>query len=225
MTQDKRAFNHWLTTPPGQALLKTEAALLAPHLAKIHGLYGLVLGDALFEACFSTARVHQLVNLPTDNIHLPIQPERLHVVFMPHTLEQSADPHQLLREVETSLRPEGYVVITGLNPRSIWPLKSRMNKHFTNINLHSLNRVLDWLHLLNMEVVVDEYALFSGLVQAHSPWLERCLGKIAFPMSSLYYVVARKRLFGMTPQRLTWQKEKNFVKKGFAKPATRGSCE
>jgi len=39
---------------------------------------------------------------------------------MPHTLEFTNDPHQVLREVDRVLIPEGHVVILAFNPWSLW---------------------------------------------------------------------------------------------------------
>ena len=42
---------------------------------------------------------------------------------MPHILEFADEPHQVLREVERVLVPEGHLVITGFNPASLWGLR------------------------------------------------------------------------------------------------------
>jgi hypothetical protein len=41
-------------------------------------------------------------------------------------LEFHDDPHQILREVERVLIPEGEVIITGFNPLSLWGLRRRL---------------------------------------------------------------------------------------------------
>jgi SAM-dependent methyltransferase len=45
---------------------------------------------------------------------------------MAHALEFHDDPHQILREVERVLIPEGELIITGFNPISIWGLRQRL---------------------------------------------------------------------------------------------------
>jgi SAM-dependent methyltransferase len=67
------------------------------------------------------------VALVTDSAALPFPPDSLDLVVLPHTLEMSADPHHVLREVERVLVPEGRVVISGLNPASLENAKNAMN--------------------------------------------------------------------------------------------------
>ena len=45
---------------------------------------------------------------------------------MPHVLESHDNPHQILREVERILIPDGQLVITGFNPLSLWGLLRRL---------------------------------------------------------------------------------------------------
>ena len=66
------------------------------------------LRNSLAEGCPKVAVIHRYEELPfaTHSIDL---------VVMPHILEFTEDPHQVLREVERVLVPEGHVVITGFN--------------------------------------------------------------------------------------------------------------
>ena len=81
--------------------------------------------------------IHEPLVLPEGLMHgaplglrcefeaLPVASNSLDLVVLPHTLELSADPHQVLREVERVLVPEGRVVICGMNPASLWGLRQR----------------------------------------------------------------------------------------------------
>lgn len=51
---------------------------------------------------------------------LPFETQSLDLVALPHVLESTADPHQVLREVDRVLRPEGRLIVSGLNPVSLW---------------------------------------------------------------------------------------------------------
>src|SRR3546814_14976459 len=48
-----------------------------------------------------------------DSEYLPFDSQSVDLLVLPHALECASDPHQLLREVERVLLPEGHVVITG----------------------------------------------------------------------------------------------------------------
>ena len=60
------------------------------------------------------------VSLTCDFTELPFASHSLDLVVLPHVLEFSTDPHQVLREVERVLIPEGQVIICGFNPTSLW---------------------------------------------------------------------------------------------------------
>src|SRR5262245_16566632 len=51
---------------------------------------------------------------------LPILGSSADLVLLPHVLEFSDNPHQVLREVARILMPEGHVVVSGFNPWSMW---------------------------------------------------------------------------------------------------------
>ena len=50
-----------------------------------------------------------------DPRQLPFAANSIDLVVMPHVLEFYDDPHQILREVERILIPEGQIVLTGFN--------------------------------------------------------------------------------------------------------------
>jgi ubiquinone/menaquinone biosynthesis C-methylase UbiE len=54
---------------------------------------------------------------------LPFATQSLDLVVLPHVLEFAAEPHQVLREVERVLIPEGQVIICGFNPSSLWGMR------------------------------------------------------------------------------------------------------
>ena len=54
---------------------------------------------------------------------LPIETNSIDLVLLPHILEFSSNPHQILREVQRVLMPEGHVIVCGFNPRSLWGVR------------------------------------------------------------------------------------------------------
>ena len=48
-----------------------------------------------------------------NSSELPFANECLDLLILPHVLEFSSDPHQILREAERVLRPEGRLIISG----------------------------------------------------------------------------------------------------------------
>ena len=74
-----------------------------------------------------------------------------------HELDFAKDPHQILREVDRTIMPNGYVVITGFNPFSLCGLFKYLpiNKGSVlhDARFFSCARVKDWLQLLGFEIV------------------------------------------------------------------------
>jgi SAM-dependent methyltransferase len=143
---------------------------------------------------------------------LPFEAASLDLVVLPHALELARDPHQTLREVERVLRPEGRVVILGLNPASSWGLRQNLGRllpgHDRRLFLPRDGdfigywRLRDWLRLLSFEV---EGARFGGYCPplrsatwlARWRWIER-IGQRWWPvLGAVYFIVAVKRVHGM----------------------------
>ncbi len=156
--------------------------------------------------------------LVADAAALPFPAASLDLVVLPHTLEFSADPHQVLREVERVLVPEGRVVISGLNPLSLWGVRQWRGRADTWIGRRSPGsfercwsqagesirpgRLRDWLHLLSFEVESERCGCFRPAVQTdkwlqRSAWMDRS-GARWWPFwGAAYLVVAVKRVRGM----------------------------
>ena len=116
------AATQWLATPPSQHLLAREQAYFDNAVADIFGYHALQLGMEeldLLRASRIPLRVHvgrgATTGLRADFRDLPIESNSVDLMVLPHTLEFSDHPHQIVREVARALRPEGQVVIAGFN--------------------------------------------------------------------------------------------------------------
>ena len=89
--------------------------------------------------------------------YLPVASQTLDLLLLPHVLEFSAHPHQILREAERVLMPEGSLIISGFNPYSLWGLWRMLPYNDREYpwcgRFISLSRIKDWLALLGLEVV------------------------------------------------------------------------
>ena len=134
---------------------------------------------------------------------------------MPHALEFSDDPHQILREVERILIPEGQVIITGFNPLSLWGLKRRINRS-GNFPWHgsylSMRRLRDWLKLLGFEVDRGTLGCFAPPFEQQQ-WLQRwpvivTVGEGCWNFSGGGYMLrAIKRVHSMRLITPNWKKK------------------
>jgi SAM-dependent methyltransferase len=141
-----------------------------------------------------------------DSRAWPWQADSLDLVVLPHTLERSADPHACLREVERVLIPEGQVLITGLNPLSLWGWSAQREalRSGSGTSVQSLivyRRLRDWLRLLGFEVQVSRFwgwtpALSSERWLQRMSWMARA-GERWWPiLGGVYLLMATKRVPG-----------------------------
>ena len=131
-----RALAAWFDSPLGQELRETEGKHLDAVLSNLFGYHLLQVGRLGHGDLLGTSRVshavvmdpatgcgasedddYRLLGLPHG---LPIASTSLDVVVLPHVLEFSDTPHDVLREAERTLIPEGHIVLSGFNPWSMW---------------------------------------------------------------------------------------------------------
>lgn len=148
---------------------------------------------------------------------LPLATQSIDMIALPHVLEFSPHPHQVLREVERVLRPEGRVLISGFNPFSLWGLRRKVSEDgypWHGQFLH-LSRVRDWLQLLGFEVLSGRMACYAPPInRAGWPGRFACLEAAGDRWWALgggvYMLHAVKRVHGMrllTPRRRAlWQR-------------------
>ena len=161
------------------------------------------------------------VHLLAEPVALPFPDNSLDLVVLPHTLELSIDPHAALREVERVLVPEGRVVISGLNPVSLWGLRQARARLYRRMGRGTLylpdvgefigyRRLRDWLRLLSFEVESAQFGCYRPAVRS-SQWLERFsfmdpAGEKWWPIfGAAYFMVAVKRVHGTRLLEPAWR--------------------
>ena len=152
----------WLKTAQGRYVSEWESATVDSAVADVFGFNALQLGLPQFDFLRANriplrqkAGDSGTVDVLCELAALPFASNSTDLVVLPHVLEFSMDAHQILREVERILIPEGHLIILGFNPISLWGLRSRLDRngsfpwHGTYL---SLARLKDWLQLLGFEV-------------------------------------------------------------------------
>ncbi len=152
----------WLQTPLGQYLLAREQAYIDKTVADIFGYNALQIGlpdiDLLRANRMSlraTVDRAATAHLRADSTELPVTSASIDLVLLPHVLEFSHKPHQILREVERVLVPDGHLVVTCFNPMSLWGAWRTVTENQAypwNGRFIHLMRLKDWLALLGFEV-------------------------------------------------------------------------
>ena len=154
--------------------------------------------------------------LAADPLQLPLASQSVDLVVLPHVLEFHPHPHEVLREVERVLMPEGHVVISGFNSGSLW----RMRQMFTfdrkspwDAKFIGLLRLREWLRLLGFELNGGMFGCYAPPFR-QSRWLERFAfmekaGARWWPIAGGIYVVrAVKRVQGMRLVTPAWRQER-----------------
>ncbi|WP_460314853.1 methyltransferase domain-containing protein [Aliiglaciecola aliphaticivorans] len=158
------------------------------------------------------------VNVIAQTHELPFSENSVDAYLLAHELDFSKDPHQILREVDRTLIPNGYVVIVGFNPFSLagtfryLPLKS--NKVLREARFFSSMRINDWLHLLGFEIIEQDQLVFSSLLFKRK---SRIFSRIEtfcrqyLPIfSSIYVIVAKKRVVPLSLIKPKWKPSPKF---------------
>ncbi len=163
-----------------------------------------------------------------DFADLPFASQSLDLVVLPHVLEFAAEPHQVLREVERVLIPEGQLIICGFNPASLWGARQAMGRitrsHYLPVagEFISMPRMKDWLKLLNLGATRNHFGCYAPPCRS-AQWIERFAfmeraGQRWWPyLGAVYIVHAIKRVKGMNIIGPVWSK--NAVKAPQAVPA------
>ncbi|MBC7548269.1 MAG: methyltransferase domain-containing protein, partial [Polaromonas sp.] len=208
MSLEGTSLTEWLASPTGQYLLRWETTQFDEAVSDIFGYHALQLGCPEIDALRCNRMPHQWLAVASEpaamtqapslsvggpngrNAGLVVDPEALpfsatslDLLVLPHTLELSGDPHAVLREAERVLVPEGRVVITGINPNSLWGFRQsrahlyrsarrRFGKDVqvaglflpgTGESTGSIGywRLRDWLRLLSFEVESARFGVYA----------------------------------------------------------------
>jgi len=222
----------WFATPLGHYLVAREQAYFDRTLSDIFGFHALQIG--LPECPFLrgsristrlTADLEEPAQVLADPHWLPFPENGIDLIVLPHTLEFTDEPHQLLREVHRVIRPEGQLIIAGFNPFSLFGARRYFGRGQTmpwTGNFIALYRLKDWLSLLGFEVG-------GGRLDCYAPpfvqekWLQRFqffekAGDRWWPIAGgVYFLRATKRVLGMRVITPAWSRR--VRKKALAAPA------
>lgn len=204
-------------------ILETEACELNKLLEKIYGYHLVLIADPKLGGLVSDSLItHHVIIHPkavqngpkisaitAQMESLPIASDSVDLVVLLHTLEETSNPHELLREAYRILIPEGQIIVTGFNPLSWWGARHR----YKGGKLLSVTRLKDWLQLLNFQITQSKmfhYRPPLGNTKFQQQML--CLEKIGarfWPfLGGAYAIQAVKRVIPLTPIRAKWRTEK-----------------
>ncbi|HWA39100.1 MAG TPA: methyltransferase domain-containing protein [Burkholderiales bacterium] len=219
----RSSLSDWFSSPQGAYVLDWELPQFDSAVEDVFGLKAVQIGlpevDFLRQNRIPwrfTLALEPGAAVAADPLQLPIETQSLDLVALPHVLEGHHNPHDVLREAERVLRPEGQVVISGFNTLSLWRLGQIAHGRDGapwDARFIGLMRLREWLRVLGFE-------LNGGIFGCYAPpfrdklWLDRFqfmekAGARWWPIAGGMYVVrAIKRVHGMRVVTPAWRRER-----------------
>lgn len=228
----------WYGLNLGRTLLETEVTRLNGILSNLFGYHLLQVGQIGDADLLAGSRITHRMVLGVDvetrgrkclyarADALPLASDTIDVIVLPHTLEFETEPHQVLREAERVLIPEGHVVILGFNPWSLWGLWRLFLRRGSYPpwcgNFRGLTRIKDWLALLGFDTIEEQGYFFRPPLQNL-----RVMQKLSFMenvgarwwpgLAGCYVLLAKKRVATLTPIKPSWRRSR-LVNAGVVEP-------
>ncbi|MEL6300860.1 MAG: class I SAM-dependent methyltransferase [Pseudomonadota bacterium] len=227
-TQTPDAYPVWLQNGVGSVLMGAETdrlrtqleGVFGEHLLQV-GRWGSVEGVKPFARTQTATTVYAAGeggDVSAEFWRLPFVTGSVDALVMPHTLDFSKRPHDVLRESHRVLRSEGKMIILAFKPFGFWGLRNLVTPGGFPAGaerLHGERNLRDWFALLNMRV--DDYQRFffrlpvdrlSGSLSLR--W--EAFGQRWWPeFAACQLITARKRVAAVTPVRPSWRTRARVV--------------
>ena len=125
------SLHDWFRSSLGEYLLARERAWLDQVVPDIFGFHAVQLGLPQFDVLHESRISHRVTVNPEGNAgagvgvlaqwyELPFETQSVDLCLLPHVLEFTENPHEVLREIDRVMRPEGRILILGFNPWSLF---------------------------------------------------------------------------------------------------------
>lgn len=220
----RSSLSGWFSTAQGAYVLDWELAQFDSAVEDVFGFRAVQIGlpevDFLRQNRIPfrfTLALEPGAALAADPLQLPLASQSVDLVALPHVLEEHEHPHEVLREAERVLMPEGQVVISGFNTASLWRLRQIFTARDAgapwNLKFIGLLRLRDWLRVLGFELNGGKFGCYAPPFR-QKLWLERFsfmekAGARWWPIAGgLYVVRAVKRTPGMRLITPAWRRER-----------------
>jgi len=241
---------------------------LAPLIAEVFGYFSLLYTQEAEELVSNKILIRNQItlfnesslpdNIPSnpknDNLklqckfeELPISSDSIDLILMPEVLQTSNFPHQVLREAERVLIPEGTIILIINNPIGITTLKKEFNNILDKLTIiiktgnfpknrnqlwFSLGprRIKDWLNLLGIETTSQIPVCYDLTSQskAQSPFMKfknKIKQFVIKTFADQIIIVGKKKVSTLTPIRQSWRRNKRFSRPRFAEPSVQQHAE
>ncbi|CAA0119373.1 Uncharacterised protein [Halioglobus japonicus] len=222
----------WYARQNGQYLLEETRVAIQTLLDTSFGYHILQLGVSGGRPLCSDSPInHQLycaqhsgegVALVAAPEELPLESDSVDTIIAHHCLEFASNPHQVLREIQRVLTPQGQLLVVGFNPYSLFGCNTRIRSALRDPlwSQHrpvSEHRLTDWLHLLGCEVLGTR-RLYTLPPLGHERLREvvagcdRWIARHNLPFGGVYILHATKHTAGLNrPRRPLLTSKKRLI--------------
>lgn len=224
--KDRTSPSDWRQFTQGLALSEAISGQLQPWWQQIFGYYMLKVGDLSCQLDTSNCKIQHHIGVGrycpqalmlAEADALPVIENSVDAVLLSHCLEYTADPHHVVREAHRVLVPDGYLLLSGINPYSAvgflkW-LPGLAQKYPWQGRFFSAARIKDWLHLIGFEVLSEQRFFCSAMLAKDykaTRW-QLCNEQYLNYFGAAYLLVARKRELPLTPIKPKWQLSPAFA--------------
>lgn len=237
-------WEHWLSQTFGNHVLEAERQFLPPLLADCYGKHSLLIGVPHQHSLLKYSAIqHQVLLTPllskknnglqlveSEFNELPFASGSIDLVLLPHTLEYLDNPRKLLAEACRVVKPEGYLIVFGFNPYSLWGLKKKLMKNHTTPwknNFIPARHIKKWLTLADFELVKQDTLLFRPPLPHHETLFQKLkimewMGhKLWSPFGGVYMLMAQAKVIPLTPIKLHWKQLPSGVNVTIPGPSVR----
>lgn len=232
-------LERWYGRERGRHLLDITRAATRELLATSFGYHILQMGVAgerplcaespINHRLYCAERPGEGVNIVAHPDELPLDSDSIDVVIVHHCLEFARNPHQVLREAQRVLTPQGRLLVVGFNPYSLLGVYGRSRallrdplwQHHYPV---SERRLTDWLSLLGCEVreirrLYSLPPLGSGRLRDWTVRADAWAGRHNLPVGGVYLLHATKQVAGLSSGRRQWLQRRGRLIGLVTKPA------
>jgi SAM-dependent methyltransferase len=210
-------LEHWYALENGQYLLQATRDAVQDLIDTTFGYHILQLGVSGARAlCLDSPINHRLycaqragngVGVVAEPDELPLESDSVDAIIAHHCLEFADNPHQVLREIQRVLTPQGQLFVVGFNRFSLLGCKTRIrgalrDPLWARHRPVSEHRLADWLRLLNCEVLDTRriYALppvGRGRMRTAIARCDHWTAQHNLPFGGVYILHATKKVAGL----------------------------
>ncbi|PID49502.1 MAG: hypothetical protein CR991_05575 [Proteobacteria bacterium] len=231
-----QALQAWYSSYHGRYLQQALENTVRNRVADVFGYFAIEMGplvdkqsflqESRISACFKVGTQANAagVDLVAVGEALPLAFDNIDLVVASHLLDYSESPHQVLREIERIMVPEGHLILITFNPfsfRGLGVAWQRLWRQQQRPHLYSSFRIRDWLAVLGFEILATQTlgfrpGLWGKQIFRYMGWLDDVGQYYQLGLGNVQMVHARKKVSRLLPLKPKNAKRSVILRPGVA---------